>query len=225
VGGVNSLLHFIPLVIVSPFSRSAVWSIYMHWARMTCRIFGLTVSKSDGNNGDLGPRPHLYVWLNQTSLAENVTMQVLPPFYKIANLEYAVMPLVGWACWPLRDIVIVRQWKQQAKRGIERAATRLAGGETWMISIEGARSPDGRLLPYKKGPVVMAIRAQATIIPFAIHGGHEVMPHGEWRIRPGHLEVRLLPSIPTRGLTYDDRDAVFQELRQLAERELTPHSG
>jgi 1-acyl-sn-glycerol-3-phosphate acyltransferase len=220
VSGVNSLLHFIPLLVVSPFSRSAAWAIYRHWGQMACRIFGIRVSQRDDNNGDLGPRPHLYVWLNQTSLAEALTLRLLPPVYKIVNLEYAAMPLIGWTCVLLRDIVIVRQWKKQAKRGIERAAARLVRGETWAISIEGARTPDGGLLPYKKGPIVMAISAQATIIPMVMKGGRDVMPRGEWRIRPGHIELRLLKSIPTQGLTYDDRNAVYQRLRQLAEREL-----
>ena len=220
VSSVNSLLHFVPLLIVSPFSRPTAYAIFQHWGHTACRIFGITVSLRDDNSGDLGPRPHLYVWLNQSSLAEIVTLQVLPPVYKIANVEYAAMPLVGWTCALLRDVVIVRQWKNQAKRGIERAAARLARGETWAISIEGARSPDGRLLPYKKGSVVMAIRAQATIIPGVISGGREVMPRGEWRIRPGHIELRLLKSIPTQGLSYEDRNAVQEHLRQLAERAL-----
>jgi 1-acyl-sn-glycerol-3-phosphate acyltransferase len=225
VSSANSLLHFIPLLIVSPFSRSTAWGIYMHWGQMACRIYGVTISRRDDNHGNPGPKPHLYVWLNQASLAEIVTLQVLPPVYKIANVEYAAMPLIGWTCVLLRDIVIVRQWKNQAKRGIERAAARMARGESWAISIEGARSPDGRLLPFKKGPVIMAIKAQATIIPMLIKGGHEVMPRGEWRVRPGHIELRLLEAIPTHGLTYDDRDAVFQQLRQLAERELPQHGA
>ena len=220
VSGVNSLLHFVSLLIVGPFSRSAAWDIYLHWGKMACRIFGIRVSLRDDNHGDLGPKPHLYVWLNQTSLAEILTLQVLPPLYKIANVEYAAMPLVGWACLLLRDVVIIRQWKNQAKRGIERAAARLARGETWAISIEGARSSDGQLLPYKKGPIIMALSAQATIIPMVITGGREVMPRGEWRIRRADIELRLLKAIPTHGLTYDDRNTVYQQLRQLAEREL-----
>jgi 1-acyl-sn-glycerol-3-phosphate acyltransferase len=48
-------------------------------------------------------------------------------------------------------VVIIRLWKDQAKRGIERAAARFARGESWFISIEGARTPDGRLLPYNTG--------------------------------------------------------------------------
>jgi 1-acyl-sn-glycerol-3-phosphate acyltransferase len=220
VSGANSLFHFVPLLIVSLFSRPAAYAIYQHWGRMACRIFRIAVSLRDDNYGDLGPRPHLYVWLNQSSLAEIVSLQVFPPVYKIANVEYAVMPLVGWTCVLLRDVVIVRQWKNQAKRGIERAAARLARGETWAISIEGARTSDGGLLPFKKGPIIMAISAQATIIPVVMTGGRDIMPRGEWRIRPGRLEVRFLKSIPTHGLTYEDRNAVHEQLRQLAERAL-----
>lgn len=218
---VNSLVHFVPLLLVSPFSRPAAWAIYRHWGRNACRIFHTTVSLRDDNGGQPGPKPHLYVWLNQTSLADTVAMaQVLPPIYAIGNIEYAMMPLLGWAIVPLRFVVIVRQWKAQAKRGIERAAAGLARGQTWAISTEGSCTPDGRLLPFKKGPVVLALKSQATIIPLAIHGAREVMPSGEWRVRPGHIEVHLLRSISTRGLTYDDRDAVLERLRAIAEREL-----
>jgi 1-acyl-sn-glycerol-3-phosphate acyltransferase len=217
----NSWVHFVPLLLVSPFSRRTAWAIYRSWGRNTFRIFGVTLSLRDDNEGNLGPEPHLYVWLNQSSLTEAVAFaQLLPPWYTIANVEYAMMPLLGWAMVLLRNVVIVRQWKRQAKHGIERASARLARGERWLISIEGARSPDGGLLPYKKGPVVLAIRGQATIIPMAIHGARDVMPRGEWRLRIGHIQVHLLKSIPTRGLTYEDRDAVLERLRTFAEREL-----
>lgn len=134
---------------------------------MAFRIFGITTSVRDDNEGDIGPQSH----------------------------------------------------------GIERAAAGLARGQTWVISTEGARTPDGRLLPFKKGPAVLALKSQATIIPLAIHGAREVMPSGEWRLRPGHIEVHLLKSISTRGLKYDDRDAVLEQLRMIAERELAPLSG
>jgi 1-acyl-sn-glycerol-3-phosphate acyltransferase len=226
VSGTNSLAHVVPLLLVSPFSRRAAWAIYRHWARSMCRIFGITLSLRDDNAGQRGPEPHLYVWLNQTSLSEAPAFAaLLPPWYTIANIEYAMMPLLGWAMVSLRNVVIVRQWKWQAKRGIERAAARLARGERWLISIEGARSLDGELLPYKKGPIVLALRSQATIIPMAIRGARQVMPRGEWRLRPGHIEVHLLESIPTRGLTYENRDAVLERLRTLAERALASERG
>lgn len=217
----NSWVHFVPLLLVSPFSRRAARSIYQSWIRITYRIFGITYSLRDDNGGTPGPRPHLYVLLNQSSLVEGpLWTLVLPPHFIIINLEYAAMPLAGWARVLLGDVVIVRQWKSQAKRGIEHAAARLAAGEACAISIEGMRSPDGRLQPYKKGPVVMALRSHATIIPYLVRGAYEILPRGDWHVCPGHVEVQLLKAIPTGGLTYDDRNTVLEQLRALAEHEL-----
>jgi 1-acyl-sn-glycerol-3-phosphate acyltransferase len=47
-----------------------------------------------------------------------------------------------------------------------------------------------------------------------------VLPHGEWRARPGRITVHLLKAIPTDGLSYADRDAILDRLRALAEREM-----
>lgn len=52
-------------------------------------------------------------------------------------------------------------------------------------------------MPSKKDAVVLALRCQAAII------------------------VHLLRAIPTCGLGYDHRDSVLEQLRALAERELT----
>ena len=223
VSGANSFVHFVPLLLVSPFSRDLAWTIYRHWGRTMCRIFGIVpVLRDDNAGGSAGSGACLYVWLNQTSLSEVPAFaSLLPPWYTIANVEYAIMPLFGWAMLPLRNIVIIRQWKWQAKRGIERAAARLAQGERWLVSIEGARSLDGELQPYKKGPIVMALRSHATIVPLAVQGAREILPRGDWRLRPGRIEVHLLQAIPTMGLTFEDREAVLARLRGLAERAMS----
>jgi hypothetical protein len=50
--------------------------------------------------------------------------QLLPRWNTIGNIEYALMPLLGWALVLTGNIVVVRQWKWQAKRAVERAARR-----------------------------------------------------------------------------------------------------
>ena len=40
----NSLAHFIPMLLVRPFSLEAAWRVYRHWGRYTCRIFGIDVA-------------------------------------------------------------------------------------------------------------------------------------------------------------------------------------
>jgi len=45
------------------------------------------------------------------------------------------------------------------------------------------------------------------------------------RVRPGHITVHLLEAMPTRGLTYEDRSAVLERLRALAEHEIGQRPG
>ena len=186
------------------------------------QISGVTVSLRDENRGAAVPGPHLYVWLNQSSLAAGpICMSLLPSPFVVINIEYALLPLLGVARALLRDVIIIRQWKRQAKRGIDRAAARLRAGQAGMISIDGARSVDGRLLPYKKGPVILALNAQATIIPMILRGGRELRRPGTCGIVPGHVELHLLKAIPTTGRSYADRDLVLEALRTAAEDALS----
>src|SRR5437868_2642396 len=89
------------------------------------------------------------------------------------------------------------------------------------ISIEGKRSFDGSLSDYKKGCAVLAISTAATIVPIIFHGAREVLPHGEWRVRPGKIQMILCEKISTVGLNYEDRNSLTSKLRTIAELELS----
>lgn len=89
-----------------------------------------------------------------------------------------------------------------------------------MSTDEGKRSKDGLLSAYKKGPVVLAIKAKARIIPIVVHGSKNCLPYGEWKIRPGKVIIKFLKEIPSAGLRYEDRNLVIDQLRELAEKEM-----
>ncbi|MEQ8280539.1 MAG: lysophospholipid acyltransferase family protein [Deltaproteobacteria bacterium] len=203
------------------FDRRRAGAWMESWGRLQQAIFGLQVTVDDRNSAYDDP-PYLFVHLNQTSLVESFTKTAMVPipFRLIINFEYGLLPFIGPATIAMGARVIVRQWPTQAKRGIDRAIRDLEDGDSYFISIEGRRSPDGALQPYKKGPAVMAIRAQATVVPFVTFGARERMPYGSWRVRPGSIHGILCEAIPTRGMTYADRDALTAQLRSVAETEL-----
>ena len=51
--------------------------------------------------------------------------------------------------------------------------------------VEGTRSRDGRMLPFKKGPFYLAMEAGAPVVPVSIHGTEHMMSKGSVRVRPG----------------------------------------
>ncbi len=55
--------------------------------------------------------------------------------------------------------------------------------------VEGTRSKDGRLLPFKKGPFYLAMQTGAPCIPVSIYGTETMMAKGSLRIRPGAAHI------------------------------------
>lgn len=198
--------------------------------RQSCRQFlqAMGIQLSVDDRSGLKPedgRPVLFVHLDQQTLLSVALYPLIMnrPFSLIVNIEFALLPLVGWQTVANGAVVVVRQWSAQAQAGMRRAAQRLSEGQTMAMSVEGQRSKDGSLSAYKKGAAVLAIESQCDIVPFMTHGEWDRWPRGQWRIRPGVVDAVLYPAISTRGLSYRDRDDLLQQLRQLAVRERRLH--
>jgi 1-acyl-sn-glycerol-3-phosphate acyltransferase len=61
--------------------------------------------------------------------------------------------------------------------------------------VEGTRSNDGRLLPFKKGPFYLAMETGAPCIPVSIYGTETLMAKGSFRIKPGQVHIVFHPPI------------------------------
>jgi 1-acyl-sn-glycerol-3-phosphate acyltransferase len=110
-------------------------------------------------------------------------------------------------------IPIERTDRERAMQSIARGSESLMAGNSFLIFPEGTRSRGGGLLPFKKGGFIMAIGAQAPVVPVAISGGRAAMRKGSPIVRPVHVTVRIGQPIPTRGLTLDDRDTLIAHVR------------
>jgi 1-acyl-sn-glycerol-3-phosphate acyltransferase len=64
-----------------------------------------------------------------------------------------------------------------------------------LIFAEGTRSPDGRLLPFKKGPFRLAMEAGVPVVPITIVGSYEAWPKGRMSLRAGEVVVHFHPPI------------------------------
>jgi len=122
-------------------------------------------------------------------------------------------------------VAVERADREKAMAAISRGAESLKAGNSFLIFPEGTRSRTGQLLPFKKGGFIMAIEAQAPIVPVAVQGGRDAMRKGSAFVRPVMVLVRVGSPIPTAGLTMADRDGLIARVRSeiaaLLERQIS----
>jgi 1-acyl-sn-glycerol-3-phosphate acyltransferase len=86
-----------------------------------------------------------------------------------------------------------------AKESVAAAQRVLAKGIHITTFVEGTRSPDGRMLPFKKGPFFLAMGAGAPCIPVSIYGTEKILGKGGLRITPGDAHIVFHPAIDPAG--------------------------
>ncbi len=79
------------------------------------------------------------------------------------------------------------------------------------IYIEGHRSFDGKLLPFKKGPFYLAMECGVPVVPVTIAGSHYVMPKGRFAIKPGTVTVIFHPPIEPQD--FGSRECLMEKVR------------
>lgn len=115
--------------------------------------------------------------------------------------ELRKLPVLVWAFDVAGFVPLERANKDQSSPAIDRAADALRQGHSFFIFPEGTRSRTGELLPFKKGQLVMALKAQAPLVPIVVAGGRQAMRKGSPLIWPTTVTVTVLPAVPTSGST------------------------
>jgi 1-acyl-sn-glycerol-3-phosphate acyltransferase len=131
--------------------------------------------------------------------------------------ELSKLPILGTALQAGGFVPVPRDQKEAAMVAIDTAAESIRRGNSFLIFPEGTRSRTDQLLPFKKGGFIMAIKAQAPIVPVAISGGRNAMRKGSPIVRPVQVEVRIGTPVPTAGYTLEDRDALIGIVRERIE--------
>jgi 1-acyl-sn-glycerol-3-phosphate acyltransferase len=136
-----------------------------------------------------------------------------PMLHILYKAELHKFPIMGTVLDVGGYVPVDRSDREKAMASITEGARSIRSGNSFLIFPEGTRSRSGELLPFKKGGFIMAIEAQAPIVPVAVRGGRAAMRKGSAIVRPVHVTVRIGEPIPTAGLTIDDRDDLILRVR------------
>lgn len=181
------------------------------WSWLILAIGGVSLRVSGLSHID-PRRQYVFMVNHQSNIDIPVLLQSLPGFQLrwLAKKEILWVPFLGWAMWAARHIAVDRDDRNDALRSLKKARERMAGGISIVIFPEGTRSPDGRLLPFKRGGFLLAVKTQTPIVPVTINGSGKILAKGDWRLRAG--EIRVTVGTPVSVADY--RPGTLRELAQ-----------
>jgi 1-acyl-sn-glycerol-3-phosphate acyltransferase len=100
---------------------------------------------------------------------------------------------------------------ESAQESIAAARRVLEKGIHITTFVEGTRSKDGRLLPFKKGPFYLAMETGAPCIPVSLYGTESMMAKHSLRLHPG--TARIVFHAPVNPSDYATREELLAAVR------------
>jgi len=191
------------LSLTLPFDRRGrcYLPIVRTWARLIIRASRNPVSLEGLERVDPA-HPAIYMTNHQSYFDVICLAAFLPlPVRFVAKRILAYIPVFGQVMWATGHIIIAREDRKQSFQALDRAAEKIRRGTSVLVFPEGTRSPDGRLLPFKKGGFVLGIKAQVPIIPISISGTRPMMPKGSFRF--ARTRVRMAVGDPVKAAEFD----------------------
>ena len=159
-------------------------------------------------------RAAVYCANHQSNVDPPILFDTLHPrMHIVYKAEIDAIPLLARAFRHGGFVPIDRRNKEAAMRSLDAGARSIQDGNSFLIFPEGTRSKTAEMLPFKKGGFLMALKAQAPIVPVAIQGGRDAMRRGSRIIRPVTVSIRVGAPIETAGMQPSDRDALIAQVR------------
>ncbi len=227
-----AVVVFVTLGIVLAFPWLIVWSLLAgnpellygtatKAIRLACRMAGLRIRVEGLEN--IPARACIFAANHVSNLDPPALVAVIPRRVSfLAKKEIFRIPILATAMRVAQFVPVDRASREAATASVDIAAGRLKDGLSFAVFPEGTRSPEGRMLPFKKGTFVMAIQAGAPVVPVSVVGTQNLMQKGKWTLRPGEVTIRFGPAVDASEYTLERRGELLARVESLVAAGLPP---
>ncbi len=187
------------ILLLAPFDHYGKlgYSISRFWASALLKLSGIRLRVQGLEKLD-STRHYIFIANHQSYIDIPALVHALPLFQLrwIAKKEILWVPLFGWVLWTTKHIIVDRSNLSKAMTSLRKARDRIKKGISVVVFPEGTRSRHGKLLPFKRGGFLLAIKTQTPIVPITINGSGTILPREDWRVRSGEIEVVVSEPVP-----------------------------
>ncbi len=190
----------LPLSLVVPFEKTMPW--------LPQPIMGAVPRVALGRrkltyHADFDPKRVSMFLMNHTSVLDaHVALWAIPhAFCGVQHAHHFDVPVYGWLMKRGNGIGVVKGGAGQAQQVAEQVRDRARRGISVLGFPEGRRTQNGRILPFRRGLLIMARDGGIPVVPLCVRGLWQILRRGEWIVRRHPLEVFVGPQIETEGLS------------------------
>jgi|SaaInl8_200m_RNA_FD_contig_101_126475_length_4442_multi_4_in_0_out_0_3 1-acyl-sn-glycerol-3-phosphate acyltransferase len=204
-------------IVVSVFETSGNMShkVARAWS-ISCLLVSLIKVRVDGLWNIKPDCSYIYMANHQSNYDIYVLLGYLPVQFRwLAKAMLFKIPIFGRAMRGAGYISIDRANRSLAIQSLKKAAETIRKGTSVVIFPEGTRSPDGRILPFKKGGFYLALDSGVPIVPVIIHGTRDIMAKNRLLIKPGNVLVEVMKPVKTSGYTLETRYELMNKIQNI----------
>jgi 1-acyl-sn-glycerol-3-phosphate acyltransferase len=189
-----------------------LYKVAMWGAWTGVRVAGVKV-KTVGLDGLDPARTYVFMSNHVSNIDPPIMLPLIPRRTSVmAKKELFDYPLLGKTMRIGSLVPVDRGNRDAGIAAVRSAANVLRQGINMTIYVEGHRSFDGKLLPFKKGPFYLATECGVPVVPVTITGSHYVMPKGRFAIKPGTVTVIFHP--PIEPADFGPRECLMEQVRR-----------
>ncbi len=207
------------LALILPFRKARIHvtnhlGTLLGWGVL--KLSGSSVTIKDRHHAN-PQRPAIYIG-NHTSIFDAFTSIWLTPkgTVGVAKKEIIYYPFYGLAWLLAGHPTVDRSNSERAKASMNKLSEFV---RRYQLSIcmwpEGTRARDGRLLPFKKGIIHLAIQTGLPIVPMVTVGATEAWQKSTLSLQKKDISVRFLPAIDTSHFKVETLDQHLEEVRKV----------
>lgn len=131
----------------------------------------------------------------------------------LAKRTLFLIPFFGWGLKAGGFVTIDRKDKSRVGESFAAAIRQIEKVGSVLVFPEGTRSRDGRIGEFKRGGLLLALKAGLPIVPVGLRGSFEVRSRRRLTIRPGTIEVRYGAPIDVAEFGIRGRDELGGRVR------------
>jgi len=186
IGAVSFFVLSITVIVLTFLLQPRQYDRFVKWL---CRAFLRSIFMKVEVIGLEKIDPHkTYIFMsNHVNIFDVFLLYgYIPNFARGVELdEHFRWPIWGKVITRFGNIPISQSRVISALQSLEKARNAIREGTSIIILPEGHRTKDGRLLPFMRGPFLLAQKAGAPIVPTVMIGAFHIKRVNHWLIQPG----------------------------------------